>query len=656
MPHELRFLTKSETKIVDAIVRAAYPLDRLLKDKTDESLDPAHIGVAQHFDTLLSRVARPARWFMRTYLHFFNWLPILTLKHFKKLVYLTPEQAEDFLISRYKSKNYISRGGATLIKTLIGMSYYSRPKIMKALGVELSCESGNAKNVEWGEKPIGFANIARDIEDSCDVCVVGSGAGGGVLAGELAELGKRVIVVEEGPYVPPSEYKPEWGESLQQLYRQNGLMTSVGKPVIPVQSGRCLGGTTVINAAICFRLPKNTLKDWQNDYGVELKYSELVPSFERVEKKAHVKPVDPECLGNNNLLFKRGCDALGISSNPIKRNEIGCKACAVCTNGCPEGAKQSTDIAYLPKATKNGARIYVNSRVEKILVSGYETKGVVASVLDPLDRPTHKLHVRAKAVVLCASALYTPIILLRNGLVKSSPNVGRNFINQVGCGLVGIFEDDVNMMYGANQGYESSEYAEQNVILETVTGEPAMVQLRAGGVGLEHVKYMLDYRKMAFFGALIKTTSRGVLKTQPNVWEPLIFYSLNDVDMKRLKFGLEKVAEVLFAAGAKKLVTGIHGLPTDLTRPEDVKIIRDAEINNTHLNVIGNHPLGTCMMGDDKKRAVISGLKENLLEVFDVKNLYVCDGSIFPTALGVNPQLTIMAFADLLAHRLADRL
>lgn len=653
MPHELRFLTKYETKIVDAIVRAIYPLDRLLGES---SLDPAHIEVAKHFDNLLAGVARPARWFIRIILRYTNWLPILTFKHFKRLVNLTPEQAEEFLISRYKSKIYLARGGTLILKTLIGLSYYSRPKIMKVLGVKQTCEKPKNLNIQWGEEPIGFEKITKNIEDSCDVCIVGSGAAGGVLAGELAELGKKVIVVEEGGYVPVEEYKTDWGESLQQLYRQNGLMTSYGKPVIPVMSGRCLGGTTVINSAICFRLPEKTLKDWQNDYGVELEYSELIPSFERVEKKANIKPVDPECLGNNNLLFKRGCDALGIQSNPIRRNEKGCKACGVCPNGCPEGAKQSTDIAYLPRATKNGARIYVNSRVEKILVSGYEAKGVVASVLDPLDRPTYKLRVNAKAVVLCASALYTPIILLKNRLVKSSPNVGRNFINQVGCGFVGIFDEEVNMLYGANQGYESSQYLEQNVILETVAGEPAMVQLRAGGVGLQHIKYMLDYRKMAFFGALIKTTSRGVLKAQPTVWEPLIFYTLNDEDMKRLKFGLEKTAEVLFAAGAKKVITGIYGLPMELTKSEEVEIIRKADIKNTHLNVIGNHPLGTCMMGDDKKRAVVSGLKENFLEVFDVKNLYVCDGSIFPTALGVNPQLTIMAFADLFAQRLAKKL
>jgi len=656
MSEELRFLSHSECRIVDAIAQAIYPADRVFGDAVGELLDAAHTDVAKHFDEIMSRSPKPVRWLIKLYLHYVNWLPILTFKHLRRLVKLTPEQAEQVFIGRYKSGNYIVRGGVLLLKVFLGLAYYTRPQVKRALKVKPSCEPGKDISVDWGEEPIGFSRLTDDVNEECDVCVVGSGAGGGVVADELAELGKRVIVVEEGPYVSPRDYKAEWHDAMMQLYRQNGTMGSVGKPFIPVQAGRCLGGTTVINAAICFRLPESALEDWQADYGVEVEYSELASSFERVEKKAGVRPVEDKYLGNNNLLFKKGCDALGISSNPIRRNEIGCKGCAVCPSGCPEGAKQSTDISYLPRATRHGARIYVNSRAERILTSGSEVRGVEATILDPIDRPAHKLRVRAKSVVICCGALYSPLVLLKNKLVKSSPNVGRNFINQIGCGLVGIFDEEVNQLFGANQGYESSEYLGQGVILETVAGPPEMVQLRAGGVGVRHMEYMRHFINMAFFGALIKTTSRGVLRPQPGSWEPMILYALNDEDVRTTRFGLEKIAEVMFAAGARKVITGVHGLPMELVKPEDVRIIREAEIKNTHLNVIGNHPLGTCMMGADPKRAVVSGLRDNFLEVFDVKNLYVCDASIFPTALGVNPMLSIMAFADYFAHLLADRL
>ncbi|HDH97103.1 MAG TPA: hypothetical protein ENF73_05190 [Proteobacteria bacterium] len=135
-----------------------------------------------------------------------------------------------------------------------------------------------------------------------------------------------------------------------------------------------------------------------------------------------------------------------------------------------------------------------------------------------------------------------------------------------------------------------------------------------------------------------------------------MLYTLNDEDMRTIRFGLTKVAEIMFAAGAKKVIAGIHGLPMELKDISEVRFIRDGNIKNTDINVIGNHPMGTCMMGADPKRAVVSGLKGNFLELFDLKNLYVCDASVFPTALGVNPQLTIMALADYLAHLLAKRL
>jgi len=291
---------------------------------------------------------------------------------------------------------------------------------------------------------IPIYNEKETIESLCqkvlevDVVVVGSGAGGAPVACELAKRGRSVIVLEEGGYRPSSTYPPLAFEALTELYRDAGVVASVGRPVVMIPVGKLVGGSTVINSGTCVRIPGFVHERWKQLYSMpdDLDEAALAPLYDRVEEVISVQAVTPDILGANNDVARRGAEALGWSGGFLPRNYAGCVGSNRCAFGCPADAKQAMHLTYLPQAVEAGARVISGARVEKVTFQNGVATGVVARVTDEQGR-SKRLVVKARKVVVAAGTFYTPLLLRASGVRHR--NLGRRLTLHPAVKISGLF-------------------------------------------------------------------------------------------------------------------------------------------------------------------------------------------------------------------------
>ena len=287
-----------------------------------------------------------------------------------------------------------------------------------------------------------------------DACVIGAGAGGAVLAAELAEGGMDVILLEQGPEHDADTFSARPPEMLARLYRDGGQTATLGNPPIglPLRSG--LGGTTVINSGTCFRTPPHVLERWNSEFGLEqLDADSLAPCFERVERALSVAEVTPELAGANAAVARRGAELLGWSHGYLRRNAKGCVGSGVCAFGCPTSAKQHTGITYIPRARDAGARILTGTDVTRIEVGGGRARGVQARA------GGDRLHVDSPRVIVAAGTIGTPLLLARSGLGAASGQLGRNLSLHPATAVVALMNEIVDMAVGVPQSFYVDEFA-----------------------------------------------------------------------------------------------------------------------------------------------------------------------------------------------------
>jgi len=483
--------------------------------------------------------------------------------------------------------------------------------------------------------------INRDIVENVDVCVIGSGAGGAVVGAELAEAGFKTVILEEGGYYTPKDFNQKLIDMYPLLYRDNGGSSALGVPAVIIQTGRCIGGTTTINSGTCFRTPEKILQDWEKNHGLEgINSKYLDPFFTRVEKIINVEPGAPDVIGKNAMILEKGMKALGLSGGPISRNAKGCKGCGVCILGCPEGAKQSMDISYIPRASQAGAKVYADCRADKLVVKNRRADGVEGVVLNRETRkPAYKFKINAKIVVVSGGAIMTPLLLLKNRLANGNGEVGKNLRLHPCSRVAGIFKEEVEAWKGVLQSFYIDSYRDEGIMFEATSLPLSGLALAMPYFGLKQKELMAQYRNLADVGYLISDTSSGRVRTGLGQ-EPFITYQINQTDHEKSVRAAAILSEILFAAGAEKVLSPIAGLSL-IESPKDVKKIREMKIKKHYLDYMSFHPMGTCRMGKDPKKSVVN----RELESHEVKGLFICDASILPTSTLVNPQMTIMAFA-----------
>jgi choline dehydrogenase-like flavoprotein len=492
-----------------------------------------------------------------------------------------------------------------------------------------------------------------------EVCVVGAGAGGAVVAAELAEGGSKVVVVEEGHWHDPDSFTARPPQMLARLYRDGGQTMTLGAPPILLPLGSGLGGTTLVNSGTCFRTPPHVLERWAREFGLQLDKSSLSPYFERVEQALSVDQVTPELAGGNAAVARRGAERLGWSHGYLYRNARGCVGSGVCAFGCPTSAKQHTGITYVPRAERAGARVVTGARVERVLVErdgprpgGSARRGTPSKTLStPPAKPTTatatgvsarmasgaRLEIRAPLVIVAAGTIHTPLLLGRSGIGGASGQLGRNLSLHPATAVFARMEETVDMAKGVPQSFYVDEFADEGVIFESVAGPPAYAAMSLPLTGARHAEAMADYRRLAQCGLMVSDSSRGSIHSVGG--RALIRYDLADPDLHRFRLGLARMRELFEAAGAREVYLPLpDGVSPQRARPRDLKLM-------------AFHPLGSARADARPARGVVDGN----LQVHGTRGVYVADGSVVPSSLGVNPQMTIMALATRLAFTLLGR-
>ncbi len=487
-------------------------------------------------------------------------------------------------------------------------------------------------------------DVHHDLVVDCDVVVVGSGAGGAPIAAELAEAGFDVVVLEEGGYYQTRDFTANTSQMVRQLYRDGGATIAIGNPPIMFQEGRAVGGSTVINGGMSWRTPDDILARWRDETGIDdLDAKQLEPYYERVERRIHVAPMDDDAIGNDNWLLKKGADAKGWKIVGNLRNQAHCVGSNRCAFGCPTGAKQSALVSYIPRALHFGARVYADVRVSRVTFHGKRATGVIGR-----SAAGHHVVVRAKLVVASCGAIHTPALLARSGLGSRSGMLGRNLSLHPNVKVVAIFDEAVTGWKGAHQAFQVREFADQGLgCFAAVNLPPSIVAMSLPHRGAQLGELMADYDKMVVAGLLCEDTTTGHVKTIAG--RPQAFYQLSPHDAANMQRGLELLSELLFAAGAKRVLLPFHHAK-ELASADEARRVLGAPIPPHGWEVVTVHMMGTARMGADRLGAVTDAYGF----VHDADRLMVSDASLFPSPCRVNPMETIMALATRAAGHVID--
>jgi choline dehydrogenase-like flavoprotein len=572
-------------------------------------------------------------------LRLFEWLPFPW-----RFSHLDLAAREEFLRRMEGSRFGLHHELLLMAKTFTTIGYAIDPRVEERLGLETSCRLAD------GSLPAPAGSLGDttppDDGEECDVVIVGSGAGGAVAAATLAEAGLEVIVLEAGDAYNRDSYPSDQLEAIAALYREGGLTIAEGRPPIPVPVGRAVGGTTVVNSGTCFRAPDQVLDHWHRRYGVEWAH-DLDPDFAEAEEFLRVTPLDPERMGRNGQLAMEGAKAIGASGGPISRNAGSCVQCSSCPYGCRIDAKRGMHVSYLPRAVAAGARIRAGVEARRVLLDGGRAIGVrcVAGRAGGGNgsRRPYTVHAR-RAVIVAGGALGTPELLLRSGL--GGHQAGRNLRIHPACWVGARYEEEVRGWEGVMQSYYVDQWEPQRVLLEATFTPLPFGGAWLLGAGREHQEAMLRFGHLGSIGVHLSDESAGRVGFGGD-GSLRVSYRLTDEDARRLVFGIARAAEVHFAAGAVEVYPNIGRVP--VLRPQRLAEFEATSFKPSELRLEAFHPMGTARIAADPGEGVCAADGS----VNGAAGLYVADASLFPTSVGVNPMMTVIAFAKNVAHGIA---
>lgn len=496
--------------------------------------------------------------------------------------------------------------------------------------------------------------IERDSTLDCDVVIVGSGAGGGAAAGVLAGAGLDVVVVESGDYYDDRDFDGSELTALTRFYM--GAPQATHDQSVALLAGSCLGGGTVVNYTTSFRTPDEVRAEWASHGVPAFTTEQYTESLEAVCERLGVNQ-EHNTPSTREQKLQEGCVKLGWHVDAMPRGVRNCaqgKECGYCGLGCRVGAKQSVVKTWLSDAAQSGARMIVRTKVARVLIEGGTARGVIGRTVEG-----HAVTVRSRAVIVASGAIHTPALLKRSGL--RNPNIGRQLKLHPATAVWGVFDEELKTWEGTMQALYSDQHRDLHdgygLKYETAANHPHLFIPFAPWRGQRgHFTLMQGLSGSVPIGVLLRDRDGGEVRVGRD-GEPIVRYKLSQFDTAHLRTGIDGAAQILEASGARRIFTsqnrwvsydpGSHSSRTQLMADADATGYGPGQVALGSFHIMGSARLG----GSPATSACDpSG------QTWDVRSLYVMDGSSFPTASGVNPQISIQAIAHMNARELASRL
>jgi choline dehydrogenase-like flavoprotein len=505
------------------------------------------------------------------------------------------------------------------------------------------------------------SRLRGDTRVRADVCVIGSGAGGAVAAARLAEAGHEVVLLEEGAFWRHAQFTEREGEMTSRLYADAGTRATDDLS-IPMLQGRAVGGGTTVNWLVMLRTPDWVLDEWAAAHGtVGMRPADLAPVFDRIEEETHTRAVPDDAHSPVNRLLLDGARALGWRAGALRINAHGCVRSGFCGLGCRYGARRAAADVYIPAALAAGARLFADVRAERLELAeqggGSPLKRVHATILDrETGAARGRLTVEAPVVVLAGGAVGTPVLLQRSGM--GGGGVGSFLRLHPTTPVIGRYDRELHADGGIPLSAVCDEFLRGSdgygFWIETPPFYPALSAATLPGFGAPHREMMEAAPHLASMIVLVRDgadrerSSGGVSVDRDG--RVRLRYRLSGADRARLLRGMDAVARIHFAMGAREVST-LHANACRMRSPAELGAMSRRPSGPNQLGVLSAHVNGTCRMGTDPATSACTSDGER----HGVPGVYVADGSLLPTAPGVNPQETIMALATVVAERIAAR-
>ncbi len=508
------------------------------------------------------------------------------------------------------------------------------------------------------------SRLDKDLLLEADVAIIGSGAGGGTTAEILSAAGLKVLLIEEGPLKTSSDFKMQEADAYPQLYQEGiGRMSKDG--AITIMQGRAVGGTTLVNWTSSFRTPEPTLAHWAEAHGVQgHSAAEMAPWFEQMEQRLGVAPwaIPPNA---NNQVIKDGCEKLGYAWHIIPRNVRGCWNLGYCGMGCPVNAKQSMLVTTIPAALDQGGALLYLARAERLLhdgerISGLECVGMDERAVAPNGR---RIMVKARHYVLAGGGINSPALLLRSQAPDPHQRAGkRTFLHVVNFSAA-QFEQTIAPFYGAPQSVYSDHFqwndgatGQMSYKLEVPPLHQALAATLLGRFGVDNALRMEQLPHTNVMLALMRDgfhpdSAEGTVELRGD-GTPVLDYRMTDYTWDGIRRAFHSMAEIQFAAGAKAVLPVHAQADYAKTLAEARALIDRLDLRLYQTRLGSAHVMGGCAMGEDPRQAVTDSLGRH----HQLENLSIHDGSLFPTSIGANPQLSIYGLTAKLSTLLAKRL
>lgn len=520
------------------------------------------------------------------------------------------------------------------------------------------------QGLERGWQVQNASQLEEDLTLEADIAIVGSGAGGATSAEILSAAGFRVLLIEEGGLFTSSDFRMQENEAYPTLY-QEGLGRLSKDGAITILQGRAVGGTTLVNWTSSFRTPDQTLAHWASEHGVVGHDSRsMAPWFERMEQRLGVERWAAEPNANNDVL-RRGCEELGLHWAVIPRNVRGCWNLGYCGLGCPTNAKQSMLVTCIPAMLDQGGSLLYLARADRLLLEGDRVAGIECVAMDErCVAPTgRRVRVRARYYILAGGAINTPALLMRSEAPDPHHLLGKRTFLHLTSFSWAQFDHLINPFYGAPQSIYSDHFQWRDGVtgpmgykLEVPPMQPGFSATVLGEPGAPGAGLMAQLPNSNMLLALLRDgfhpDSASGTVTLRGDGSPVLDYQLTDYTREGLRRSYLSMAEIQFAAGAKRVKTVHRDATPARNMAQAREIIEQLPLERYRALLGSAHVMGGCPMGEDPQHAVTDSLGRH----HQLENLSIHDGSLFPTSIGANPQLSIYGLTAKLASLLAERL